>query len=29
MRCPFCHNDDTQVLDTRVSDEGDTIRRCR
>ncbi|OZA07051.1 MAG: transcriptional regulator NrdR, partial [Polynucleobacter sp. 24-46-87] len=26
MRCPFCHNDDTQVLDTRVSDEGDTIR---
>ena len=29
MRCPFCHNDDTQVLDTRVSDEGDTIRRRR
>ena len=29
MRCPFCQNDDTQVLDTRVSDEGDTIRRRR
>ena len=29
MRCPFCHNEDTQVLDTRVSDEGDTIRRRR
>ena len=29
MRCPFGHNDDTQVLDTRVSDEGDTIRRRR
>jgi transcriptional repressor NrdR len=29
LRCPFCHNDDTQVLDTRVSDEGDTIRRRR
>lgn len=29
MRCPFCHGDDTQVLDTRVSDEGDTIRRRR
>jgi transcriptional repressor NrdR len=29
LRCPFCHNDDTQVLDTRVSDEGDTTRRRR
>ncbi|MBT8607831.1 transcriptional repressor NrdR [Polynucleobacter sp. MWH-P3-07-1] len=29
MRCPFCHNDDTQVMDTRVSDEGDTNRRRR
>jgi transcriptional repressor NrdR len=29
LRCPFCHNEDTQVLDTRVSDEGDTIRRRR
>lgn len=29
MKCPFCHHDDTQVLDTRVSEEGDTIRRRR
>jgi transcriptional repressor NrdR len=29
MRCPFCHHDDTQVLDTRVSEEGDAIRRRR
>jgi transcriptional repressor NrdR len=29
LRCPFCHNDDTQVMDTRVSDEGDTNRRRR
>ncbi len=29
MRCPYCHHDETQVLDTRVSDEGDTIRRRR
>jgi transcriptional repressor NrdR len=29
MRCPFCHHDDTQVLDTRVSEEGDSIRRRR
>ena len=29
MRCPYCHHDDTQVLDTRASDEGDTIRRRR
>jgi transcriptional repressor NrdR len=29
MRCPFCHGDDTQVVDTRVSDEGDTTRRRR
>ena len=29
MRCPFCHGDDTQVMDTRVSDEGDTTRRRR
>lgn len=29
MKCPFCHNADTQVLDTRVSEEGDTIRRRR
>jgi transcriptional repressor NrdR len=29
MRCPFCHHPDTQVLDTRVSEEGDSIRRRR
>ncbi len=29
MKCPFCQNDDTQVLDTRASEEGDTIRRRR
>ncbi|HOA94055.1 MAG TPA: transcriptional regulator NrdR [Quisquiliibacterium sp.] len=29
MRCPFCDNDDTQVIDSRVSDEGDSIRRRR
>jgi transcriptional repressor NrdR len=29
MRCPFCHNADTQVIDSRASDEGATIRRRR
>ncbi|MDO8299121.1 transcriptional regulator NrdR [Lacisediminimonas sp.] len=29
MRCPYCKHDDTQVLDTRVSEEGDSIRRRR
>ncbi len=29
MKCPFCHNDDTHVLDTRISEEGDAIRRRR
>ena len=29
MKCPFCHHDDTQVLDTRVSEVGDAIRRRR
>lgn len=29
MKCPFCRNDDTQVLDTRLSEEGDAIRRRR
>ena len=29
MKCPFCQHDDTQVLDTRISDEGDSIRRRR
>jgi transcriptional repressor NrdR len=29
MKCPFCHHEDTQVLDTRVSEEQDAIRRRR
>lgn len=29
MRCPFCGAEDTQVIDSRVNDEGDTIRRRR
>lgn len=29
MRCPFCDHADTQVLDTRTSDDGDAIRRRR
>ncbi len=29
MRCPFCGSDETQVVETRESDEGDVIRRRR
>ncbi|MDY7579995.1 transcriptional regulator NrdR [Herbaspirillum sp. RTI4] len=29
MKCPFCNHDDTSVVDTRASEEGDTIRRRR
>jgi transcriptional repressor NrdR len=29
MHCPFCQHTDTQVLDTRVSEEGDVIKRRR
>ena len=29
MFCPFCGDPDTQVLDTRVPEEGDSIRRRR
>jgi transcriptional repressor NrdR len=29
MKCPYCQHEDTQVLDTRVSEEGDAIRRRR
>ena len=29
MKCPFCGSDDTQVIDSRVSDAGDSIRRHR
>jgi transcriptional repressor NrdR len=29
MRCPFCTHEETQVVETRDSDEGDVIRRRR
>ncbi|WP_217997684.1 transcriptional regulator NrdR [Gordonia soli] len=29
MRCPFCKNEDTKVIDSRVADEGQAIRRRR
>jgi transcriptional repressor NrdR len=29
MKCPFCHHDDTQVIDTRAPEDGNTIRRRR
>ncbi|MDP2804960.1 MAG: transcriptional regulator NrdR [Gallionellaceae bacterium] len=29
MKCPFCKHPDTQVVDTRENDEGDSIRRRR
>ena len=29
MRCPFCDHADTQVIDSRVSDDGDSVRRRR
>lgn len=29
MKCPFCGVDDTQVIDSRVNDERDSIRRRR
>jgi len=29
MKCPFCGADDTQVVDSRVSEEGERIRRRR
>lgn len=29
MKCPFCSATDTQVVDSRVSEEGDSIRRRR
>ena len=29
MKCPFCGHDETGVMDTRVSDEGDIVRRRR
>jgi len=29
MRCPFCQNAETQVMETRISEDGDFIRRRR
>ena len=29
MHCPFCQNEDTRVIDSRVSEDGATIRRRR
>ena len=29
MKCPFCGHADTQVVETRVSEDGDFIRRRR
>jgi transcriptional repressor NrdR len=29
MKCPFCSNHETQVVETRISEEGDFIRRRR
>ncbi len=29
MRCPYCSHAETQVVETRESDEGDVIRRRR
>ncbi len=29
MRCPFCGEPDTKVIDSRLADEGDSVRRRR
>ncbi len=29
MKCPFCSHVETQVMETRMSEEGDSIRRRR
>ena len=29
MKCPFCANLDTQVVETRTSEDGDSVRRRR
>jgi transcriptional repressor NrdR len=29
MHCPFCQNEDTKVVDTRINDDGHSIRRRR
>ncbi len=29
MRCPYCANDDTRVIDSRLGDSGESVRRRR
>lgn len=29
MRCPFCHDEDTKVLDSRPTEDGQAVRRRR
>lgn len=29
MKCPFCSHPDTQVVETRISEDGDSVRRRR
>ena len=29
MKCPFCNNNDTKVIDSRAQDENSVIRRRR
>lgn len=29
MHCPFCHHDDSRVLDSRVAEDGTSVRRRR
>lgn len=29
MRCPSCYSDDTRVIDSRLGDDGNTVRRRR
>ena len=29
MKCPFCGEDNTRVIDSRPADDGDSIRRRR
>jgi transcriptional repressor NrdR len=29
MKCPFCKSDNTSVIDTRISEDGDSVRRRR
>jgi len=29
VRCPFCQNEDTRVIDSRLTDDRDAVRRRR